>query len=76
MPTSVKTPFVLQRSLIKILGDVTNNDWQAVEEGEDELEELEKKLRGLDLPPKVRRARSKQVPYLPTGSELVQVLFY
>ncbi len=37
-----------------MLGDVTDSNWQAAEEeGEGELEELEKKLKGLDLPPKV-----------------------
>ena len=39
--------------MIRVLGDVTDNNWQAVEEGEDDLQELEKRLRALDLPPKV-----------------------
>jgi hypothetical protein len=45
---------LLQRGMIRVLGDVTDSNWQAAEEeGEGELEELEKKLKGLDLPPKV-----------------------
>ena len=32
---------------------MTNSDWEALEEGEDELGELEKRLRELDLPTKV-----------------------
>jgi hypothetical protein len=44
---------MLQRGLIRVLGDVNNNDWMSLDEGDDELDDLEKRLRAIDLPTKV-----------------------
>lgn len=53
-----------KRGLIRVLGDVTGSDWQAAEEGEDDIEDLEKRLRELDLPPKVVRTAARELKRL------------